>query len=208
MGCVYRWLARGLLKQGGYCWETQTMKKLSNDLKRILSGLACQNAGEFQTMDEKMAVLGYGQSVQRASSASSRPLPLQPPARRIALISDGRGQGAPLDFAIDAAHRQQAVVDLLVHGVQDQKSIVALDQRLRDAGVNGRWVALGVQAVEGIVAYIDSHSSLIYLVAMPDDAPVKQLVEQVLPRCGGCLSIPLVLVEDCDSLGIDSRSAT
>jgi len=183
------------------------MKQLSSDLKRMLSGLACQDAGEFQTIDVKMAVLGYGQPVRRSSSPSSRPLPLRPPARRIALVSDGRGRGAPLDFAIDTAQRQQAVVDLLVHGVQDEESIAALEQRLQDAGVAGRRVALGIPAADGIVAYMGTYSFLIYLVAMPDDGPAKQLIEQVWPGRSSHMPVPVVLVEDCASLQLPSRSA-
>ena len=36
------------------------MKRLSDGLKKMLAGLAHQDAGEFLSMSEKMNVLGYG----------------------------------------------------------------------------------------------------------------------------------------------------
>ncbi len=179
------------------------MKPLTDNLKRILSGLAYQDAGEFQTMDEKMALLGYGSEAQ----PPSRPRPVKRTTRRIAFITDGRGKGAPLEFAIDAANRSEASIDLLVHSVRDEASLVTLEQRIRTANLACRRVPLDTRAAEGIEAYVANNPSLIYLVAMPDDAPVKRLLEEVLPGRGRRMPVPMVLVDDCAPAWQTSRSA-
>jgi len=171
------------------------MSKLSDDLKRMLAGLACQDAGEFLPMQQKMEML-----VTRTATApvaeSSRPgsVPRQV-TRRIALVSDGRGVGAPLDYAMEAALRQGARVDLLVHGTFDARNLDAMTGRLGAAGIPVQVIRLGMDTVEDIATYICNHPSLIFVVAMPDDSAARTLVEDVIPRRGGRVPVPLVLIE-------------
>ncbi|MGD8912826.1 MAG: hypothetical protein PVJ68_08810, partial [Candidatus Thiodiazotropha sp.] len=81
------------------------MFKLNDDLKRILSSLAYQDAGEFLTTRDKMKVLGITPEENAAISPSPLKMVKKPITHRIALISDGRGQGAPLDYAIETCTR-------------------------------------------------------------------------------------------------------
>jgi hypothetical protein len=172
------------------------MNVLSDALKKMLAGLAHQDAGEFLSAHEKMEILGYGGETREKSSAVSQKTVKRPATKRIALISDGRGLGAPLDYAIDACLRQDAQLDLLVHGTVDTNSISLLEKQIQRAGLDCQHIRLGVHVVDDIIEYIYSQPSLIFLVAMPDDAAVRVLIEEVIPRHGGRIPVPLVLIEE------------
>jgi len=76
------------------------MRKLSNSLKRILTGLAYQDAGEYLSMKDKINVLGdtetqVAKTWQRSRTwQKSRNGNDKSKTRRIALITDGSGIGA------------------------------------------------------------------------------------------------------------------
>ena len=110
------------------------MKKLSNNLKRMLNGLAHQDAAEYLSTHDKMMALGVGPETRLKQTKPSLDIVTQQSKRRIAFISDGRGVDAPLAYAIDACSRQGAKIDLLVHGTIDAKIISALQTRARIAG--------------------------------------------------------------------------
>lgn len=171
------------------------MMKLTEELKRMLSGLAYQDAGEFLTMQDKMEALGHGPASSADPAAPRRSAPKRAPARRIGLVSDGRGLGAPLEYVIDAAKRQNARVDLLTHGTFDARHVDALKVRIATEHLECQEIRLGVDPVEDIVGYICNHPSLVFLVAMPDDNAARVLVEEVIPRRGGRVPVPLVLIE-------------
>lgn len=179
------------------------MKKLSNDLKRILAGLAFQDATEFCSMRDKLEVMGNAARPGKQLPAS----PTRVPGRCIAIISDGRGLGAPLSYAIDAALRQHAQIDLLVHGTTDAEPITALEDQIRDAGVDCRRIQLGPVTVDNIAGYIRNHSSLIFMVAMPDDAVARVLMEEVIPKRSSRIPVPLVLIEDQVKSRLRTQSA-
>lgn len=172
------------------------MKSLSDALKKMLASQAHQDAGEFLSAHEKMEILGYGPETREKPSAVSRKTLKRPVTKRIALISDGRRLGAPLDYAIDACLRQDARIDLLVHGAVDTKSISLLEKQIQQAGLDCQNIRLGVNIVDDIVEYIYSQPSLIFLVAMPDDTAARILIEEVIPRHGGRIPVPLVLIEE------------
>ena len=72
----------------------------------------------------------------------------KPTIHRIALISDGRGVGAPLDYAIDACSRQGAKIDLLLHGAIDAAKISSLENQIRAAGLDYHRIQLGMTPVD------------------------------------------------------------
>jgi hypothetical protein len=162
----------------------------------MLAGLAHQDAGEFLSAHEKMAILGYGPETREKLSAVSQNTVKRPATKRIALISDGRGLGAPLDYAIDACLRQDAQLDLLVHGTTDSNNISLLEKQIQLTGLDCQHIRLGVHVVDDIVEYIYSQPSLIFLVAMPDDPAARVLMEETIPRQGGRIPVPLVLIEE------------
>lgn len=182
---------------------------LSESLKRILNGLAQQDAGEYLPMNDKLEALGMGAETRVATRAVAPPrnATTMPSAHRIALISDGRGAGAPLDYVIDASSRQGAKIDLLIHGTVDTADISTLEKQILAAGIDYHLIQLGVQPIEDIADYICNHPSLIFLVAMPDDSVARTLVEEVIPQRGGRVPVPLVLIEDRDSSRQTEQSA-
>ena len=122
------------------------------------------------------------------------------PARSIrkcvALVSDGRDCVAPLDYAIDVCVQEQADIDLLLHDAADGYDHTAMEQRIRAAGLGCHCIRLGAAPIDDILDYAHNHRSLIFLVAMPDDAAIKILVEELLPKRRVRMPVPLVLIEE------------
>ena len=183
------------------------MAKLSEDLKRMLTGLAYQDAGDFLSRSEKMKVLGSGSETQVKPMTTPRNFETRPVTKRIAFISDGRGLDAPLDYAIDACLRQNAQIDLLIHGPVDMDNTSALEKKIKNSGVSYQRIQLEVTAVSSITDYIAKHPSLIYLIAMPDDDVARVLIEKVLPSRRRRIQIPVVLIEDQTVSRLPKQSA-
>lgn len=172
------------------------MKKLSDNLKQVLNGLAHQNDGDFLPMQEKMSALGFKPDINKSSSTSSKVVKQMAVAQRIALITDGRGLGAPLNYVIDACHNQKAKIDLLVHGTTDADNISALERSIEEAGLISNNIQLGTQPIDGVMEYISNHPGLLFMVAMPDNCVAKKLMEDVIPKQGASIPVPLVLIDD------------
>lgn len=183
------------------------MTKLSDDLKRMLSGLACQDAGEFLSTHSKMKMLGVGDEPGTQTALPLRAQVKKPATHRIALISDGRGQGAPLDYAIESCTRLEANMDLLIHGTVDASKIATMEERIRSAGLGCRTTQLGSKPVDDIFSYIHNQPSLIFIVTIPDNEAAKLITEELIPKRGGRMPVPLVLIEDRASNRRDKQSA-
>jgi len=187
------------------------MAKLSEDLKRMLTGLAYQDAGDFLSRSEKMKVLN-GSSKTPTTASQANPIATlkkletdknetleaarMKAGRHIAFISNGSGLGAPLDYAIDACLRQNAQIDLLIHGPADSENNSVLENKIKNSGVRYQRIQLQVTAVSSIIEYIVKHPSLLYLIAMPDDDVAKTLIEEVLPIRRRRIQVPVVLIKD------------
>lgn len=172
------------------------MRKLSNSLKRILTGLAYQDAGEFLSTRDKIDVLGDTDTQCAKTWQKSTNRNGKSKTRRIALITDGRGIGAALDYAIDVSQRQGAQIDLLVHGAVDVERISTMEKQIHAADVICHRIQLYAQAIEDLFKYIAEHSCLMFVVASPDDTAARQLVEDVIPNRRSRISVPLVLIDD------------
>ena len=178
------------------------MKKIGEDLKRMLSGLAHQHAGEFLPMGEKTRAFELGSGTENKSGSAFRRVSKRPAPRRVALVCDGSQLGAPLEYALDAALRQEARVDLLVHGTASTEALVALEAQVRNAGLECRRLQLEVNAVDAITDYARNNPSLLFLVAATDDVVVKRLAEEILPQRGERFPVPLVLIENCSAASV------
>lgn len=172
------------------------MAKLSEDLKRMLTGLAYQDAGDFLSRSEKIKVLDNGADYREKQKPILRKIETRPATKRIAFISNGRGLGAPLDYAIEACLRQSAQIDLLIHGTADSENASALEKKIKNSAIGYQQIQLKVNAVDSIVDYIASHPSLLYLIAMPDDDVARVFIEEILPRRKRRIQFPIVLIED------------
>jgi hypothetical protein len=91
------------------------MRKLSNSLKQILTGLAYQDVGEFLSMKDKINV-PEDTETQAANAWQTRNRNDKAKNRRIALITDGKGVGAALEYAIDVSRLHGTQIDLLTRG--------------------------------------------------------------------------------------------
>jgi len=202
------------------------MAKLSEDLKRMLTGLAYQDAGDFLSISEKMKVLGdkeekpeFDNAIKptnvlqkvetgkaeagkvearkiEAGKINTRKINSGAAIKRIAFISNGGGLDTPLNYVIDNCLLQNAQIDLLIHGATDMTNISALKKKIQNAGINFKQIQLKANAVDSLINYVAEQPSLIFLVATPDDAVAKVLIDDVLPRRSSCIHAPLVLIKD------------
>jgi hypothetical protein len=174
------------------------MKRLSEDLKRILTGLAYQDVGEFLPMHDKIKVLGFGANPKAKTSLPAQGMTNIPEEKRIAFITEGRGMGA-LKYATDACSRLGANIDLLLHNVLSPGITTVLINSICAANLRYNCITLKDNPVENIVEYINNHPSLILLVATRDDNIAKVLAEEVIPKRGRQFPIMLALIEDLPS---------
>ncbi len=172
------------------------MKKIGDDLKRMLSGLAHQHAGEFLPMGEKIRAFGLGAGEGKESGPVLRRVSKRSAPRRVALVCDGSLPGATLEFAIDAAARQEAELDLLVHGAASTETLSLQEQQVRNAGLECRRMQLDVNAADAIADYARSNPSLVFLVASTADMAVRRLTEELIPGRAERFPVPLVLIEN------------
>lgn len=189
-------VAQALQLGGIHILETFIMKKLSDNLKQMLNGLAHQCDGEFLPMQDKMRALGVNSGANKISSVPTKVVKQMALTQRIALITDGRGLGAPLNYVIDACRNQEAKIDLLTHGTTDAENITALESSIKEAGLVCNRIQLGTKAVDNVLEYINNHPGLVFMVAMPDDVVAKKIMEDVIPKQGASIPVPLVLIDD------------
>jgi len=172
------------------------MKKLTEDLKRMLDGLASQDAGDYLSMDEKLRRIGRhaGSDVQHAEQSAV----LQPTGtpRRIAVVINKGSTDAAFSHALQACQRLDAHLDLLLLGPVSRERVAQLEVAIRRAGVAFQSVYMTGPVAHGVAEYTKRHYSLIYLVAAVDDPDIAEMVEEVQPARRGYLPVPLVLIGD------------
>jgi hypothetical protein len=183
------------------------MKKLTEDLKRMLAGLASQDAGDFLPLEQKMQVIHSGASSSKPAAPVAGMQAPSPVPRRIAVLVKRGDPGEALAYALEACCRLNAQLDVLYHGPMGTAGMAGLKVRLQHAGVTYRHIDLPEPAVSGIEDYIYNHLSLIYLVAAADDPVVTRLVEETLPTRRKPLPVPLVLIEGKPANGFATAAA-
>jgi hypothetical protein len=117
-------------------------------------------------------------------------------ARHIALITDGTGIGAALNYTIGVSQRHGAQIDLLIHGAVDVECISDMEKQTHAADIICHQIQLYARAIEDLLKYVTENSSLMFLVASPDDSAARLLVEEVIPRRRTRMTVPLVLIDD------------
>ena len=172
------------------------MKKLTEDLKRMLDGLASQDAGDYLPMGEKLQRIGWhaGHDVHHAE----QPAVPQPTGtvRRIAVVINKGSTDAAFSHALQACQRLDAHLDLLLFGPVSRERVAQLGTAIRRTGVAFRTVYMTGPVAQGVADYTQQHFSLIYLVAAVDDPDIAEMLEQVQPARRGYLPVPLVLTGD------------
>jgi hypothetical protein len=186
-----------------------TMKKLTDDLKRMLDGLASQDAGEYLTMDEKLRLVSR-HPLPDSTVSGQAPVPQpQAPAtvRRIAVVINKGSTEAAFNHALQSSQRLGAHLDLLLSGPVSRERIVQLETAARRAGVAFDSVYMSGPVARGIADYTGQHFSLIYVVAPVDDPDMAEMIEETLPARRRNLPVPLVLVGNKPSQPVAATSA-
>ena len=182
--------------------------KLTEDIKKMLAGLAYQDAGDYLSINEKMKALGGDNSGNRmAASITAGSSEKTAPRKRIAFASNGKGYGAPLNYAIDTCQRLNADIDLLTYGLVDNDRYREMETRFNNAGIRCRWIQIDADTVNATIDYIVKHPSVMYLIASTENDVARELVENVLPANRRRLGIPVVLIEEQKVSRLHSQSA-
>lgn len=183
------------------------MKKLSKDIKRALAALAHQDAGDFLSMNEKMEVIGYGNESGEKPLRSPQLVSSSFVKKRIAVICDGSDLNFPIGYTIDACKRQNADIDLLLHGEFDRSGISVIESHICEAGIQSQRVHLGDNAINKIIEYISQNPSLIFMTGTPDNSIARELMEEVIPSAEQHISVPLVLIDEKKTIETAKQSA-
>ena len=169
------------------------MKKLSDDIRRMMDGLAHQDAADYLSMRDKYRELGIGPRQDRELTETGG----RNPRRRVALVSDGRDTGAHIDYAIDACRRQRAGLDIVLHGkaAMNKAGANRLLERVRGLGIDAGLVTLDGSTVQALNDYVAQRPSLLLLVAEAGDALSRAFTESAMSRSQR-LYVPMVMIED------------
>jgi hypothetical protein len=188
--------------------QAPAMTKLSDEIKRALSALAYQDAGEFLTTRDKIELLGDSTESQIIAEPAKRSA--TNPAlsnKRIALLTDGSNSEAAFTYAIETAIRLEVKIDLLTHSVMHDETHKELDQRISDVGIFSRRVPLVNEKYDGILSYLNANPALIFLIASVNDTIAKTLAEEVFPNQLCKVPVPLVLINDNQSPNDQGKNA-
>ncbi|HYQ72208.1 MAG TPA: hypothetical protein VET88_09810 [Gammaproteobacteria bacterium] len=183
------------------------MKKLTDDLKRMLDGLASQDAGEYLSMDAKLRHVGREMQSDGPDSGYAASPPSRAAARRIAVVINKGSTEAAYNHALQASQRLDAHLDLLLCGPVSRERVVQLEAATQRAGVAFSSVYLSGPVARGIADYTERNLSLIYVVAPVDDPDMAEMVEETLPARRRYLPVPLVLVGNKTSQPVAAASA-
>lgn len=172
------------------------MKKLTEDLKRMLDGLAFQDAGDYLSMDEKLRKMSLpGQPGISGDATVDAPHTSATP-RHVAVVINKGSVEVAFDHALQSCRRLGAHLDLLLSGPSSRERMVQLEAAVQRAGVACKSIYLSGTVASGIAEYAGQQHSLIYLVAALDDPDIAEMVEEVPPTRRKYLPVPLVLVGD------------
>jgi hypothetical protein len=170
------------------------MKKLTDDLKRMLDGLACQDAGDYLSLDEKLRQIDRSSQVDAATTADAAGPRAYATHRLIAVVINKGSTQAAFEHALQACQRLGAHLDLLLGGPASRERVAQLEAAMQRAGVTFRSINLSGSVAKAIADYAGQHYSLLYIVAALDDPDLAEMIEETLPARRKHLPVPLVLV--------------
>jgi hypothetical protein len=172
-----------------------TVKRLKQDFRRMLEGLAHQDAGEYLSVRGKARELGSLRQRGRPGDRGAAGGPAT--RRRVGLVSDGRAAGGHVDYAIDVCRRQHTGLDILLHGDAAIASGNALDllERAREQGIETQLVQLRDDNVQALGEYLARRPSLLFLVALAGDVLTRAITESAAIG-GQRLHVPLVMIQE------------
>ena len=167
--------------------------KLKQDIKRMLDALAYQHESDFLSHTAKLKSLGVADLNSYGGDSLLEKLPRS--SGRVALLTDGTDHS--LDYALEVCSRQQADLDLVLHGqaLTDHQSVHSLQSSVTNAGIEHQSIVLNGGTLSELTDYLSSHANLIYLVASIGN-PLANALSESMSAAGKRLNIPLVLFEE------------
>jgi hypothetical protein len=170
------------------------MFKLNDDLKKILNGLAYQDAGEMLATREKIKYLENALGTNQAISSPPPNTISNSAEQHIALICDGREHGVSIDYAIETCSRLEGKMDLLIHDSAAQTDTRALEKRIRSAGIQCHSIQLGAKPMQRIQQYLWGTAPVASIIAVLNNKRVKPIIDEILSQPSGTICTPLVLI--------------
>jgi hypothetical protein len=172
----------------------QTMFKLNDDLKKMLNGLAYQDAGEMLSTREKIRRLNNSLEVDQVTSPANPQIISQSVDQHIALICDAREHGVSIDYAIETCTRLEGKMDLLLHDSAIQTDTRALENRIRSAGIQCHTIQLGTKPMQRIHQYLWGTAPVASIIAVLNNKRIKPIIDEILSQPNGTICTPLVLI--------------
>lgn len=175
------------------------MKKLSADLKRMLSALAFADAGELLSTQAKRDIL-QPTSVNTTHTPVYTVLKAQQntkPKAQVAILFDGHASEAVLDYLQSLPYIFNAETNILAHGKDTDLAIKTeqLSQRLLKAGRKNTISYLNNEASDVFRDYCNRNPELRYMIAPKDDRLAREIIDN--PEFHRhSQSVPLILIQD------------
>ncbi len=178
------------------------MKRLSRNLKRILSALAYEDAGEYMPLKRKKAFLGNGtghvpthtpvySSIKASHTHKGKP--------QTAVIFDGHASDQVMSYLLHTPYIFNTEIIILAHGKDEQleQKTSELSQKLVKAGRNNTVTYLLEDMADAFQEFCNENPDLQFLVAPKDDMFAREIIEN--PEFHShSHEIPLILIQDVD----------
>ncbi|MCW8956572.1 MAG: hypothetical protein OQL09_06790 [Gammaproteobacteria bacterium] len=186
------------------------MKKLSADLKRMLSALAFADAGEHLSRTSKMEILKPSTvktthtPVYTVVKAQQNPKP----KTQVAILFDGHASNAVLDYLQNMPYALHAEINILSHGRDSDLAVKTeqLSQQLHKIGRKSTITYLNNEASDVFQDYCNNNPELRYMIAPKDDLLAREVIDNP-DFHSHSKSVPLILIQDSNRTSVDVISA-
>lgn len=186
------------------------MKKLSSDIKRMLSALAHENAGEFLSRKSKLDILQSTRvnSTHKPVYSVVKARQEQQPKIQIAILFDGHFSEAVLDYLLNRPYMFGGDINIMAHGQDPELAIKSekVSQKLHESGRKNTITYLNNEASDVFQEYCNNNPELRYIIAPKDDQLARQVIDNP-DFHSHSRSIPLILIQDSDRTSNDLISA-
>lgn len=164
------------------------MRKLANDLKKMLDGLAYQDAGEHLSFQQKLRVLDIDTTQPNSTISPSS-------TKRIALITDQHDTPAIIDTVIQECTRFDAHLDILHLGPLSPVNAECMETCLQQSDTSYQFIELNTDATAELSQYIKQHPSLAFLISRQGAHQIEILLEKAESLYGTHLPVPRVFIQ-------------
>ncbi len=178
------------------------MKKLTQDIKRMLSAFAYQDAGEFMSRSDKLKFLGVSKQSPRKHHprAVKKTAMSQAFTPRVVILFDGQVSEGILDYVLKASsHMKTAEFDILAYGDDPDLSMRAdaLRNRLQAAGRKASVSLMMGETAELFNKFTRHNPALRYIVATEHDLFAKKIIANSTLH-HTVRQLPLILIQDAN----------